>query len=59
MRHRRLAALCQSLLCALCLLVSPPAHTVGQTPQPQQQQQPSQSQPEGPQQQPKDDERKR
>src|SRR5919202_1683104 len=34
MRHRRLAALCQSLLCALCLLVSPPAHTGGQTPQP-------------------------
>src|SRR5919109_1538456 len=34
MRHRRLAALCRSLLCALCLLVSPPAHTGGQTPQP-------------------------
>src|SRR5919199_3452389 len=34
MKHRRLAALCRSLLCALCLLVSPPARTGGQTPQP-------------------------
>src|SRR5919202_1691284 len=34
MRHRRLAALCHSLLCSLCLLVSPPTRTGGQTPQP-------------------------
>jgi beta-glucosidase len=34
MIHRRPAALCQSLLCALCLLVSSLARTVGQTPQP-------------------------
>src|ERR1051325_1847313 len=31
MIHRRPAAVCQSLLCALCLLVSTTAHTAGQT----------------------------
>src|SRR5919202_4748807 len=34
MRYRRLAALCHSLLCALCLFVSPPTRTGGQTAQP-------------------------
>ncbi|HEX8772613.1 MAG TPA: glycoside hydrolase family 3 C-terminal domain-containing protein [Pyrinomonadaceae bacterium] len=34
MIHRRPVALCQSLLCALCMLVSTLAHTAGQTPPP-------------------------